>query len=461
MSRRVPDVNHQDTIEWLDLMDAEASTRIATIRLALVTPMVGGAFEPYAHDLNNPFSAKAIRGHLRFWWRVLFGWQQPLGDMARQEASIFGSSELSSAFDIVVSNVRLANNRERQLADFYGFGEFEPELYALFSAKQNEVQNVLREGASFDLTFQWPKAARFANARRTLNDARRERNRDAKDFATDLSSIQPQVVAATRAWINFGGIGGRTRRGVGALEARNDDAGEWGLAKQTWPQTGVEVYAFGGQGGANTTALTAWHGVLDKYKKFRQDRTGAQQRGESRWPEPDSVRRITGCHLDRHAPDHGENLFPRAVLGMPIRFWFKDGPRDGGQALPPRAESDPADTVLVPSGAERPLQRLASPVITRPLKIDGLWRSGVVVLRHTRLNNLDELTATLTGKKINSAGRVLEIGADGDVGNLQIVGPMVQAVTPMRNQQNAIDAFITYLEQGGYHLVAPVPGTQA
>ena len=127
--------------------------------------------------------------------------------------------------------------------------------------------------------------------------------------------------------------------------------------------------------------------------------------GRSHWPEADSIRQITGCALkppagtppsgvpaDEDGHDHSTPVvpasllpaFPKAVLGLPINFHFADGPGKNRPKCRRRLGSHRTfqlyPLVPNPSGQLEISERLASPVITRPLWLDGKWRPAIVIL---------------------------------------------------------------------------------
>src|SRR5205085_2651442 len=61
-------------------------------RYKLITPLFGGGVTPGVNDEVTPISGKAIRGHLRFWWRATRSGQYNarLDEMKRAEESIWG-----------------------------------------------------------------------------------------------------------------------------------------------------------------------------------------------------------------------------------------------------------------------------------------------------------------------------------------------------------------------------------
>lgn len=131
-----------------------------------------------------------------------------------------------------------------------------------------------------------------------------------------------------------------------------------------WP-TFAEAFLLGQQ---TSNAINAWDSVIRVLQIFRQGvdvgrnpGSSPQQPGRSRWPEPESIRRITGRRCSRHSriPDIPDDAFPRAELGLPIVFHFKD--RD-----------DPPDTVLYPGGGpEGQRERMASPLILKAVALQN------------------------------------------------------------------------------------------
>ena len=157
---------------------------------------------------------------------------------------------------------------------------------------------------------------------------------------------------ALRWWASFGSVGGRGRRGLGAIqitELQNISPAE---AKESQCTLILQ-----GKGNGHSEALQAWKEGLKTLQQFRQGKgigrnPGAEPNkpGRSRWPEPDAIRRITHRNASAHRPEHpAGNFFPRAQFGLPIIFHFKD--RD-----------EPQDATLKPVDAER----MASPLIIRP-----------------------------------------------------------------------------------------------
>jgi hypothetical protein len=133
--------------------------------------------------------------------------------------------------------------------------------------------------------------------------------------------------------------------------------------------------------------------------------------------------------------------FPRAVLGLPINFHFADGP---GRNRPGQRNSDPQDVQLIPVAADgKDGDRMYSPVITRPIWLDGKWHPGIIIL-HQQLAN--DLRLRLFGRGARSDGTELSFDLSSD----RIVGPALGQLRPMRGKASALDALRDYLTNNGF-----------
>src|SRR5207249_3333503 len=148
--------------------------------------------------------------------------------------------------------------------------------------------------------------------------------------------------------------------------------------------------------GPRSNSVTAWEELIGKLKNFRQLRNPGTGRipGRSLWPEPDAIRRLSTSAPKHSVPLSMTQKFPRAAFGLPIIFQFK---RDDVKA------GDPPVTTL----QGRDVQRLASPLILRPLACDGGQALG--------------LAAVLESPRIPPGGLVL----DGIAGRPGVVSDLV------------------------------------
>jgi hypothetical protein len=160
---------------------------------------------------------------------------------------------------------------------------------------------------------------------------------------------------------------------------------------------------------------------------------------------------------DEDAHDHSTPIvprealpsFPRAILGLPINFHFADGPGKNNQG---DVNRDPKDAQLVPSfpdkhGVMYEVDRMASPIITRPLWIDGKWLPAVIILNRNLPSNFH---VRLKGKQIKaergeSEGDYRYTNIANDYPANVVSSPSLQNIRPMRRQSSAIDALIDFL----------------
>jgi hypothetical protein len=132
---------------------------------------------------------------------------------------------------------------------------------------------------------------------------------------------------------------------------------------------------------------------------------------------------------------------------MPLGFQFADEPNPASEkAGISDSDRDPGKVQLVPvvvdeKGSTKNGQRMASPVITRPLCVKGEWQPAVILLR-TR--ELAKLTAQLVvGKKPINGGRV---------SSSQISGAELSSCGVMRGRADALSAFEQSLSKEFFQL---------
>ncbi len=330
----------------------ESASIQKTYEIEVVTPMFGGGVDAGNNDESKLIRETSIRGSLRFWYRATVGakFQTP-EELFEEESKIFGTTDAPSKVDVRVSRIQAkAQESYGNLSPRFGA----PLGYALFPFAQNG-DSPERSGrrSAFKLTLSYPK------------------------------EYEETINVALWAWFNFGGIGARTRRGCGALFCKEFAPKLEGKAV-VWTQKFtlstlnagkgiVRKWATLGEAFLRMQSLdsqSAWSEGIDDYKYYRQGLNFARNKGQngsrpgrSRWPEPDALRRITKHNSPQHAPDYDKPLaFPRAELGAPIVFHFKD-------------KTDPKDVNLCPIGYER----ACSPIIVKPLLFENKTASPCVV----------------------------------------------------------------------------------
>lgn len=359
--------------------------RWETYDCELVTPLYGGGVTAGEVDEKMPVRASAIRGQLRFWWRLLARHQRKLvGDELRhQEFDLWGG--LGKPVQASKLWLRVSGIRRIELAPWANYtknwngawkGLPDPEEwaaapYALFPA-QGKKPGLRDSQSPAELVkpgLQW---------------------RIEMGFSKECSAIQKaESIEALRWWASFGGVGARSRRGLGAVCVQGLKAVDEAEAAAA----GCKLVL---ARGARPAATPAWIDAIKKLQRFRQGETvGRNPRtqgrpGRSRWPEADAIRRLTKCHAPQHPPEHpAGQVFPRAAFGLPIIFQFKDD-----------KAGDPAQFSLVSEKADR----LASPVILRPYPRDGKWFSAALLLPH---NHALEMALVMPDKSVAQADQWL------------------------------------------------------
>ena len=233
-----------------------------------------------------------------------------------------------------------------------------------------------------------------------------------------------------RWWACFGGIGARTRRGLGAVSIDSIK-----------PVTPEEAKALGCSLillHASNDPVAAWNKSIAKLQAFRQGKnigrnTGSDAKnpkklGRSFWPEADSIREITKKSAKgRHPVEHkATGYFPRAALGLPIIFDFN---------APPQAD-EPATTELKPIQSER----MASPLILKPMAVGNSQYAPIALLLPT-----DHLS-TLTLELMQGNNRLNELQANTWWPlNTAAQEAIAKGIPPMNGRgTDALTAFLNY-----------------
>jgi CRISPR-associated protein Cmr1 len=408
-------------------------------RYELITPLFGGGVDASTPDLVTIIRGTGLRGQLRFWWRACRGGQfgSNLSEMQRAEDAIWGaagSSErtLPSPVQVFITiddqgiedrPFEVGTNRSGKPEPRWRQGSIVPE-YAAFPLKPEKEGAVVgmetkavRVGVKFTLRITFPRR------------------------------LQTEVESALWAWETFGGIGARTRRGFGAI-CRLDSAG-----KRVAPSIsevknkigqGLEQHVVDGAWPAGVPHLTrtmacevvtdkikspveAWDHLIKKLERFRQYRDG--KFGPSLWPEAEAIRSL--AHRPSRVKDDSRTLikkFPRAAFGLPIIFHFKDL----GEL-----ESATLKGGLYDKEQGKYRERLASPLILRPLACAGGAAVGLAIILESRREPPEGLV--LTGEGLTET-----VSAD-------LTEDDAKHIPPLRNERDVLRAFINDLRSRRDH----------
>jgi CRISPR-associated protein Cmr1 len=341
--------------------------------IEVVTPILGGGSRTRDLDEVDVIRPATVRGHLRFWWRALFAHKvEDAMTLHSRESALWGraSTGQGGRSDVEV-RVEIRKKGERDTSNPMSA----PQGYALWPARAENKR---------------PTAPRRLPGTRFLLTILAPDDREA------------DVRAAVRAWLLFGGYGGRTRRGLGSFQV-TEDRGAWLPSSVTRAAFaalfGRDVFARSGTASGDTARLAgadlyvgdparsgtgAWETALEWLREFRQGTGGgpggrAREPGKapephrpsfSNWPEADKIRQLSspapGGRGWAHRPLHNAiPVWPRAGFGLPIRGRFQTRDRQGRQV------SEPGEFGLVWRSPSRPHDRLASPLIVKALPLAG------------------------------------------------------------------------------------------
>lgn len=365
------------------------------ITLDVISPLFGGGVhvdsDENRRQLKRPDPVTAvrgasIRGQLRFWWRTTRGSRCATIDAMRElESKLWGAA--SSPGRVALAVRGRVTTREEPIFEMRQSrsGKWNPRplgharsvAYAAFPLQPPGSKPMRLE----------PGVLHWVQGRPTVQIRFDPRGLGDGEATREWQGIQDAV----DAWLMFGGLGGRTRRGFGAVagDATVDPKQTLARMKAASGQltgmpslAGAELRVMGRR---FANAMQAVSAGLERLQTFRQGPEVGRNKGQehnrpgrSRWPEPEVIRELTR----QSDPQHRQRLVkvdktPRAEFGLPIIFHFKD-------------RSDPGDTTLTPAGAER----RASPIIIRPYPVGD--RYGVFALR---------LSGEQTGALTLKAGR--------------------------------------------------------
>ena len=441
MREQNPNVQpEQARMVWDTVRSSAGSERVVTVRCTLITPMFGGGVKPGEVDRDMPIRASALRGQLRFWWRLLHGAGKEPADLFDAESKLWGGiSREGPRASRVTLQVKSAMNRGPGKLSDSSAGDpvsdqqlihknnLDYPAYALILESKDDPA-LLKAGYSFDLVLRFRQ--------------------------TVTSRQQEEVLEALRWWASFAGVGARTRRGLGAVKTASDDI-------RLTPVTAEEVEARGGWmvvGQPESNAIKAWKKAVDALQCFRQGagvgRNPGQGKhpGRSRWPEADTIRHLTRTHAPAHKPEHPvDGFYPRAAFGLPLVFHFKDKHKGD----PKGKDSD--NLVLNPDRHERSVSpqetrrhdnddppdrdnRMASPLILRPW-FDGYRYRPVALL----LPGWEERVSVPV--RLDSAGA--ETSAPAWPEDPEERERLAAKIKPMHSQDatDPLSAFMSYFEK--------------
>lgn len=425
-----------------------------TFKIELVTPLFGGGVEPGCNDPDTLIRPSSVRGHLRFWWRATRGARfAQTKDLREQEGRIWGTTKNPSQVTVEVVDTEVFKENQRRWAthrrvDGRVKSVPQPEdrsfpMYALFPF-QGETEktrhgyevvkhpSVVTWKAGFVLRISWPKPILGKEAERLGQD------------------ISLDVKAAVWAWVNFGGLGARTRRGCGALYSQKCSPTEqtniqdWYVSKlkefdipvhgsaKEWPTLPPKLLIMR----RKSTGFEAWQRSVALMQTFRQGPNigrnpgSGGKPGRSRWPEPESIREISNeqnklSQRPSNQKQRHESIpvryFPRGEFGMPIIFEIRN------EDLKPTLQPD------------ENISRMASPVILKPLALSQSMALSMIVCLKTKPLQ----SAVLQGKGLKTIHHVDEKQIRNSALAEYLNSPMARG----SRQRSALQAFISFVKE--------------
>lgn len=387
----------RDLPEYTEPLAPPSTQRSWDLPLEVVTPLYGGGSRTREVDEATPVRVSAIRGQLRFWWRALFGGEfLDSRKLYARERCLFGGIG-DDPTEIIRSPLTLdVRNLVRTAIQDEDVNPQDKDSYVLWPARATSTGDPpaqrWREGLRFRLVARLGPVSEMNQA-----------------------TAQREIEHALRAWLLFGGIGGRTRRGCGSLALADEQA------RAYWLPVDDEIATIAAWLAPNPTcdssypvlagatlhvgqpmpALQAWRTAFGWLKDFRQGAPNAldtaqsgdfaRQRpslakgnagrpGRSRWPEADCARRELRARDHPVLIGNASDCWPRAQFGLPIQMQFQKKDRSNNYF----ANRPPPNLELKWSDGTDIKQRLASPLIVKPMqRRDGSFAPLALWLQRT------------------------------------------------------------------------------
>lgn len=344
----------------------------------LITPLFGGGAKTQKPDEVTTVRATEVRGHLRFWWRATRGgmFDGSLEKMKAEEERIWGSAAQKgkkgySEVRVNILNASKDNELKTQKVKDKTLHISDPRTdwgYISFPLKEDKEKNKpagsVWKTVSFTLEISFPK------------------------------NLEEDIESALWAWETFGGIGGRTRRGFGALglseKTVNGKKSEFSLFSYENAEKEIKekLKNHTGDWDKNTPHLSfkskmkvikvtssnaddVWRALIVQYQNFRQKRH--KKLGKSLWPEANELRRRLGIPMN-WKPDEVEDAkliekFPRSAFGLPLLMHL---PEDGDVTFTIQGKPDPK--------TGKKYERLSSMLILKPVACENNKAIGLALV---------------------------------------------------------------------------------
>lgn len=336
---------------------ATSAAALFDLEIAVVTPMFGGGATPQVTDALHPVRGSTVRGHLRFWWRACRAATYATADaLFAAEKEIWGSTDTPSPTQVVVTTITAGSTE--------ACARYVP------SDRPGQLKTLPEFTSGYPGYALFPFQGKLTSDKRT---AEQEPAQACKDMTFRLTVRAPaeyraDIEAALWAWLTFGGVGARTRRGCGSLfckdalfapPAQVAPLQAWlttkaaqhvlpMLAKGTTSAIHIPLLSQASlvTAGSAGQPMAAWGSAVGKLQSFRQYPNGRPEpRDKSLWPDIASLRGA-----------QASGYYPRADLGLPIVFQDALGSKE-------------TFTLEARIAGEDAASRMASPIIVKALAL--------------------------------------------------------------------------------------------
>jgi CRISPR type III-B/RAMP module RAMP protein Cmr1 len=311
-----------------------------TYTLEIITPCFCGGAEP---SQKAEIRAPSIRGQLRWWFRVLGGFKSlaPLS-VREQEAMIFGETagDLGKAGKLTLRVKPISIQYSCKNTDGLGYQRFSDSAYLTFPMQATDSQRGVLLSGKFEVSLIW----------------------------RGCSSLVPCLQALVAVFANFGSLGFRSRRAMGALASVGQHLPSTGWQQHFQQPHGIVVRSMPAM--SDRDAISKLGGWLKRWRSYGRTQDHASNHSDRTKPPHN-------CGFDYAKRDHdigyGESAVRnepayRPALGLPIIQLVKIGNQrksnkwEYGKGIP-----------------QEPKGRFASPVILRPHKdFEGKWHALVI-----------------------------------------------------------------------------------
>lgn len=376
------------------------------LKLKLVTPLFGGGFEARNVDELVPVRAAAIRGNLRYWWRATAGARYATPkELYEAETALWGGAARiieKEGREVVVGEGRVQLSvvclpLDRRNLTRIDRADVPRYARAILIQEKSATEKRIRSEARNE---NWPKHRLDEALRNASQQIEDERDLmypwvlPSCEFTLGLAMIDgtpiPQeVLGALRAFIDFGGVGGRCQRGFGSLvevsRSPSSATNGWppppGPPAECWHETpgcsslvGATLFT----GAASNSPVEAWKAAVQILEHFRRAELPGYRRpatgvpSHTSWPEADMIRALLNppvARLGLARPPGALPVFPRAELGLPLTF----------QSQKKHTGYFGNAKLWLQTGQDA-IERLRSPVIAKAMRYEGQWYPAILIL---------------------------------------------------------------------------------